>query len=61
MIDAERREKNRLRSERWRRAHGNLGFTLVYVTHKRDEAEALGARIIFLRCGRIDDVASAAR
>jgi iron(III) transport system ATP-binding protein len=43
------------------RLHGDLGFTLVYVTHKRDEAEALGARIIFLRCGRIDDVASAAR
>jgi len=61
MTDSERREKARLRSERWRRAHGNLGFTLVYVTHKRDEAEALGARIIFLRCGRIDDVASAAR
>jgi ABC-type sugar transport system ATPase subunit len=38
-----------------------LGFTLVYVTHKRDEAEALGARIIFLRCGRIDDPASAMR
>ena len=42
------------------RLHGDLGFTLVYVTHKRDEAEALGARIIFLRCGRIDDAASAA-
>jgi ABC-type sulfate transport system permease component len=43
------------------RLHGDLGFTLVYVTHSRDEAEALGARIIFLRCGRIDDAASAAR
>ena len=43
------------------RLHGDLGFTLVYVTHKRDEAEALGARIIFLRCGRIDDPASAMR
>ena len=41
------------------RLHGDLGFTLVYVTHNRDEAEALGARIIFLRCGRIDDAASA--
>ena len=30
------------------RLHGDLGFTLVYVTHNRDEAEALGARIIFL-------------
>ena len=43
------------------RLHGDLGFTLVYVTHKRDEAEALGARIIFLRCGRIDDASSAVR
>src|ERR1700732_84797 len=43
------------------RLHGDLGFTLVYVTHKLDEAEALGARIIFLRCGRIDDAASATR
>jgi ABC-type sugar transport system ATPase subunit len=41
------------------RLHGDVGFTLVYVTHNRDEAEALGARIIFLRCGRIDDAASA--
>jgi ABC-type sugar transport system ATPase subunit len=36
------------------RLHGDLGFTLVYVIHNRDEAEALGARIIFLRHGRID-------
>jgi iron(III) transport system ATP-binding protein len=43
------------------RLHGDLGFTLVYVTHKRDEAEALGARIIILRCGRIDNAASATR
>ncbi|PNE11429.1 MAG: iron ABC transporter ATP-binding protein [Beijerinckiaceae bacterium] len=43
------------------RLHGDLGFTLVYVTHKRDEAEALRARIIFLRCGRIDDASSAVR
>jgi ABC-type sugar transport system ATPase subunit len=43
------------------RLHGGLGFTLVYVTHNRDEAEALGARIIFLRCGQIDAAASATR
>lgn len=36
------------------RLHNDLGFTLVYVTHNYDEAEALGARIIFLRHGRID-------
>jgi iron(III) transport system ATP-binding protein len=38
------------------RLHRDLGFTLVYVTHNRDEAEALGGRIIFLRHGRIDAV-----
>ena len=44
------------------RLHNDLGFTLVYVTHNRDEAEALGARIIFLRHGRLEsDAASAAR
>ena len=36
------------------RLHSDLGFTLVYVTHNRDEAEALGTRIIYLRHGRID-------
>jgi ABC-type Fe3+/spermidine/putrescine transport system ATPase subunit len=36
------------------RLHSDLGFTLVYVTHNRQEAEALGGRIIFLRHGRID-------
>jgi ABC-type sugar transport system ATPase subunit len=39
--------------------HCDLGFTLVYVTHNRQEAEALGSRIIFLTQGRIDDSASA--
>jgi ABC-type sugar transport system ATPase subunit len=41
------------------RLHGDFGFTLIYVTHNRDEAEALGARVIFLRQGRVDDAASA--
>jgi iron(III) transport system ATP-binding protein len=40
------------------RLHCDLGFTLVYVTHNRKEAEALGTQIIFLRHGRIDDAAS---
>jgi ABC-type sugar transport system ATPase subunit len=31
----------------------DLGFTLVYVTHSRDEAEELGTRIIRLEQGRI--------
>lgn len=39
--------------------HSELGFTLVYVTHNRDEAEALGTRIIFLRHGRIDSAFAA--
>lgn len=43
------------------RLHGDLGFTLVYVTHNLDEAEALRARIIFLRRGQIDNTASATR
>lgn len=36
------------------RLHGALGFTLVYVTHSRDEAKDLGMRTIRLRQGRID-------
>jgi ABC-type sugar transport system ATPase subunit len=35
------------------RLHNDLGFTLVYVTHNYDEAEALGARTIHLRHGQI--------
>jgi len=40
------------------RLHGDLGFTLVYVTHNRNEAEALGPRIRFLRHGRIDSASN---
>jgi ABC-type sugar transport system ATPase subunit len=36
------------------RLQGELGFTLVYVTHDPDEAEALRARTIHLRQGRIE-------
>lgn len=36
------------------RLHRELGFTLVYVTHSRDEAKDLGMRTIRLRQGRID-------
>lgn len=39
------------------RLHGDFGFTLVYVTHNREEAEALGARLLYLRNGRIDSTA----
>jgi iron(III) transport system ATP-binding protein len=41
------------------RLHCGLGFTLVYVTHNRQEAEALGSRITFLRHGQVDASASA--
>jgi iron(III) transport system ATP-binding protein len=36
------------------RLHCNLGFTLVYVTHSRDDANDLGVRTIRLRQGQID-------
>lgn len=42
----------KLRSEILR-LHGELGFTLVYVTHNRDEARELGTRIVHLSQGRI--------
>jgi iron(III) transport system ATP-binding protein len=35
------------------RLQRDLRFTLVYVTHSRDEASALGTRIVYLRHGRI--------
>jgi ABC-type Fe3+/spermidine/putrescine transport system ATPase subunit len=34
--------------------HAELGFTLVYVTHSREEAADLGSRVIAMRHGRID-------
>ena len=36
------------------RLHSDLGFTLVYVTHNREEAQQLGTRTIYLRHGRIE-------
>lgn len=42
----------KLRSEILR-LHAELGFTLVYVTHSRDEAQDLGTRIVRLAHGRI--------
>jgi iron(III) transport system ATP-binding protein len=43
------------------RLHSELGFTLVYVTHDRNEAEALGTRTIYLRQGRLDPAGTATR
>jgi ABC-type sugar transport system ATPase subunit len=36
------------------RLHSDLGFTLVYVTHSRDEAAEIGSRIIHINQGRLD-------
>lgn len=40
------------------RLQRDLRFTLVYVTHSRDEASVLGTRIVYLRHGRIDSHSS---
>jgi iron(III) transport system ATP-binding protein len=37
------------------RLHAALGFTLVYVTHSREEAVGIGTRVIVMRNGRVDD------
>jgi ABC-type Fe3+/spermidine/putrescine transport system ATPase subunit len=36
------------------RLHASLGFTLIYVTHSREEAIDIGTRVIAMREGRID-------
>ena len=33
--------------------HSQLGFTLLYVTHNREEASLLGNRTVFMDAGRI--------
>jgi len=38
------------------RLHEALGFTLVYVTHDREESAELGTRVVFMNCGRIERV-----
>ncbi len=35
------------------RLHGQLGFTLIYVTHSREEASELGSRVVPMRLGRL--------
>jgi iron(III) transport system ATP-binding protein len=34
--------------------HSDLGFTLLYVTHNREEAQQLGLRTVYLKEGRIE-------
>lgn len=38
------------------RLHEALGFTLLYVTHDRDESAELGTRIVFMKSGRIERI-----
>ncbi|HEV2121813.1 MAG TPA: ABC transporter ATP-binding protein [Chloroflexota bacterium] len=33
--------------------HQELGFTLLYVTHSREEAEHIGSRVVYLREGKL--------
>lgn len=35
------------------RLHGDLGFTLLYVTHDREEAAQIGTRVVLLERGQI--------
>jgi ABC-type sugar transport system ATPase subunit len=42
------------------RLHGELSFTLVYVTHDPEEADALGTRTIYLCQGRIEPASGSA-
>jgi ABC-type sugar transport system ATPase subunit len=52
-------ELNRRLRHELLRLHTQLGFTLLYVTHDRVEAADIGNRIIRMRQGRIEQIASA--
>ena len=39
------------------RLHETLHLSAVYVTHDRDDAAALGDRVVQMRAGRIIDIA----
>ncbi len=41
------------------RLHQTLGFTLIYVTHDREEALDIGTRVVIMVKGKIDRVGSA--
>jgi len=40
------------------RLHAALGFTLMYVTHSREEAADIGSRVIAMREGKIESLSS---
>ncbi|HEX9450918.1 MAG TPA: ABC transporter ATP-binding protein [Burkholderiales bacterium] len=42
------------------RLHATLGFTLIYVTHDREEAAEMGTRVIAIRNGKVHDDANMA-
>jgi ABC-type sugar transport system ATPase subunit len=47
----------RLRTEILR-LHASLGFTLLYVTHDREEAFEIGTRVVLMRSGAIERTGS---
>ena len=38
------------------RLHERLGFTLLYVTHSREEALEIGQRVVIMENGRVDRI-----
>ena len=53
-------ELNKQLREEILRLHRDLGFTLVYVTHSRDEAAQVGTRIVQIRQGQVAQAPQAA-
>jgi iron(III) transport system ATP-binding protein len=47
-------ELNRRLRKEILRLHEALGFTLLFVTHDREESTELGTRVVFMRSGRIE-------
>lgn len=47
------RLRRRLQSVIWE-MHRQLGFTLIYVTHQREEMEEMAVRIVRLRDGKLE-------
>lgn len=49
-------ELNRRMRKEILRLHQALGFTLLYVTHDRDESSELGTRVVLMKSGRIEQI-----
>lgn len=41
------------------RLHNQLGFTLLYVTHNREEAFEIGSRVLVMEQGKIERLGTA--